>query len=272
MSAALAGRRVLVTRPAGQAGALLEAIAEAGATALHRPLLAIEPLDAEQDAERLQQARQRVLALDGYRRVIFISGNAVSYGLELIETYWPQLPVDIEWYGIGAGTCRQLRQHQVPVADPVECGAMNSEALLQRPELQQLADERVLIVRGVGGRETLAATLRQRGAEVAYLECYHRVAAPAPVGGIGQWLVAQDIDTVCLSSGEGLQNFSDWLAQDAGERPEVAARLRRQLRLVVPGDRVAELAKQWGFSQVQPADNASDAAMLAALQQSVAPS
>ena len=52
---------------------------------------------------------------------------------------------------------------------------MNTEALLKLPELHQIDGQRFLILRGVGGRETLATQLRARGAHVDYAECYRRV-------------------------------------------------------------------------------------------------
>ncbi|MGS9164769.1 uroporphyrinogen-III synthase, partial [Salmonella enterica subsp. enterica serovar Infantis] len=47
-----------------------------------------------------------------------------------------------------------------------------SEALLQLPELQNIAGNRALILRGNGGRELLGETLTALGAEVSFFECY----------------------------------------------------------------------------------------------------
>jgi len=51
----------------------------------------------------------------------------------------------------------------------------DSEALLGELTAMPHGGGRVLIVRGLGGREYLGETLRSRGAAVEYLECYRRV-------------------------------------------------------------------------------------------------
>ena len=98
--------------------------------------------------------------------------------------------------------------------------------------MQQITGERVLILRGVGGRETLAQTLRARGAEVDYGECYRRV-RPQLSAAERAALWQPPADAVCVNSGETLANLWDYL-------PEPARQLYHRLPLLVPGERVAE--------------------------------
>lgn len=73
----LAGRRIVVTRPAGQAGALMARLAHAGAVPIGLPVMDIVPADTAV----LRQAANAVCATD---RVIFVSPTA-------IDLLWPHL-------------------------------------------------------------------------------------------------------------------------------------------------------------------------------------
>ena len=247
--------RVLVTRPSGQARGLCEALQRAGHAAFHCPMLELEPLE-----ELPAGARQRILDLDLYGQVIFISGNAVRFGMELIADYWPQLPVGITWYAVGHSTARLLADYGLNPETPRT--EMSSEGLLALPGLQAVAGQRLLIVKGEGGRETLATALRQRGAAVDTLSCYRRRRPDLQPGELARRLVDCDIDTILISSGEGLSNLLALLS------PEETTKFSA-VPLVVPSARVATLACEAGFSQVIRAANASDEAAVAALEQNV---
>jgi len=252
----LEGLKVLITRPAGQAGPLLDAIAAAGGEAWHQPVLAIEGL-SESDSDNYQRCKQYVMDLDLYQQVIFISTNAVSFGLEWVETYWPQLPVGVQWHAIGSATADAMRAAGLPVT--VEGGlAMNSEELLACPELQNVESDKILIVRGLGGREHLATQLQERGAHVDYVECYQRVKPELAPGQLAALIRDRQINTVCLNSGESLNNLCALLGADVA--------LAKACWAVVPGERVAALAKEAGFERVAVASNAGLPATIAALQ------
>lgn len=253
----LPGLRVLVTRPADRAETLLDALRDAGAQAWHCPLLQILPLAEDDPALRL--SRTRILDLDLYQRVIFISVNAVAQGMALIDQYWPQWPQRVVPYAIGAATAEALARWDLPIRCPdqsVDSRAMTSEALLALPDLQNLTGEKVLIVRGVGGRESLAQGLTQRGAKVDYAECYQRQGPDLEHGELRALLVKHQINAVCLNSGETLANFHRHCPP--GEQTN-------NVTLVVPSDRVAQLALDLGYARVVQAENAGTEATLMAL-------
>jgi len=128
------------------------------------------------------------------------------------------------------------------------------------PELAQVAGQRVLIVKGTGGRKTLRETLHQREARVDELACYRRVCPEMASGSLAELLFRKAVDVVMISSGEGLHNMLTLLSDKESTN-------FRDIGLVVPSPRVAKLAQQAGFNDVVTAANASDAAMLQALQQ-----
>ncbi|NND67006.1 MAG: uroporphyrinogen-III synthase [Halioglobus sp.] len=246
------GPAVLVTRPAGEAAErLVAAIEAAGLRVVHQPLLELEPI-AEPSAD--DQALLRALA--DYQHVIFVSANAVRFGMLWLQRHWPVLPQPPLWYAVGDATAALLAEQGVEVFTPGR--DMTSEGLLALPGLRDVAGARVLIVKGEGGRDTLATELAARGATVAVLACYRRVAPVLPAGALGQRLEAEKVAAVLLSSGEGLENFRRLLS------PSESSKFTG-LRLIVPSDRVAKLAREAGFDNIVTADNASDAAMCRAL-------
>jgi uroporphyrinogen-III synthase len=254
---------VLVTRPEGQGEALLAAIKQQGGCGWHYPVMAVRGLEA--DDAGFQPCKQQMMNIDLFQHIIFVSTNAVNHGLQWIDQYWPQLPVGCYWYGIGKATRAELQRAAVPVETMPGAGvddgvvdAMTSETLLQHPRLQQLENQKALIVRGVGGRDHLASQLGQRGAQVSFAECYRRSVVNKPCGEIAALIQQQAINTVCVNSGESLQNFCQLAGQSA------LAQLQA-LTLVVPGERVAGLAKSAGFVDIVTAANASDAAVIEAL-------
>lgn len=249
----LAGLRVLVTRPEQQGSSLVARISKAGGVALHYPVLAIVPLSLE-DTEQRQQLKQRILDLDLYHHVIFISTNAVKYGIDWIEDYWPQIPIGIQWYAIGSATAQALIDKGFEASAPTV--AMNSEALLAMMPLSQVAQQKVLIIRGVGGRDHLAQQLSAQGAQVDYAECYRRAIPDSTQAPLAELLATQQINVVCVNSGESLENFCQMLADNP-----VAS-----YHLIVPSHRIASLAQKRGFRQVEVAINASDDAVLLALE------
>jgi uroporphyrinogen-III synthase len=257
----LAKLRVLITRPEGRGDELQAALQAAGAYCLQQPLLEIAPL-SESDAA-LRQCRSYLADLDNYQRLIFISVNAVEHGLTEIDRLWPQWPQGVAVYAIGEATARALRDAALPVAAGMPTAelstgtAMNSEALLRHPDFLSPRNEKILIFRGLGGREHLADVLRQRGAQVDYAECYRRMETPLNSGELAARLQVEGINSVCLNSGETLQHFSAQLDE--------ATSLKQQIWLIVPSERVAVLASTLGFTKVWQAENAGSAATLAAL-------
>lgn len=244
---------VLVTRPAGEpADSLCAAIAAAGYRTYHQPLLELSELPVLAPAQR-----QMVLDLHHFQHIIFISANAVRFGMELVMDYWPQIPLGINWYGVGTATARGLARFDIRAITPGD--DMSSEGLLALPYLRNVQGQRVLIIKGEGGRDALRTELMHRGALVDELACYRRGVPELPPGALAERLAQWDVDVILLSSGEGLTNLLLLLS------PLETTKLK-PVTLVVPSERVATMAREAGFERIVLADNASDKAMLHALQ------
>ncbi len=259
MTLSLAHLHILVTRPQEQAEKWAQQLQCLGATVSCQPVIDIVPID---DREGRQRIIDRILSFSEYQKAIFISQNAVRYGMQWLDKYWPQLPIGIDFFAIGQATAQQL-QAALDVMGGATLymaeQAMNSEALLSHPQLQLLADQKILIFRGCGGRTLLADELSLRGAKVDYCELYQRqrtATVPQTLAREYRGTVKQPITTV--HSGESLQNLCDIIAKDD-------LHWLQQQPLLVPGDRVAKEAGAAGFKAVITAENATHDRMVGAL-------
>jgi len=229
MTATLAGRTVLVTRPAHQSAALVQAIEAAGGHAYAFPALAIEAVPVAELGASLAQLR----AADS---VIFISPNAAQYGMAAIRAAGG-LPAAAEVYAVGPGTARALHEHGI--SEVVVPPGHDSEALLALPQLQHVEGRRVVIVRGVGGRALLAETLAARGAQVHLVECYRRLRPQTDAAALRACWQAGGIDAVTVASAETLHNLAALLG-------EAGMPLLRHTPLFAPHEKIAAAARHVG--------------------------
>lgn len=262
----LTGLRILVTRPAHQAGPWCRLLEAEGAEAISIPLLELVPVT---EPDQIRAIKNQILDFDLYQKAIFVSQNAVAHGMAWLESYWPQLPTGIEYFAVGAATARALADFGIQASDAG--GAMNSETLLEAEELtaERVTNQRILIFRGLGGRPHLGEVLSARGAQVDYSELYQRL---VPKGAADQLKKASlpltaepSRQIVALHSGESLHNYQKALEQIAFEDSPIAEALANSA-LLVPGARVAQLARELGFKKIFQAENATDTSMLAALK------
>lgn len=249
----LQGQRILVTRPAHQAGGQAQQLEALGADAVVLPLLEIHAIGEDEPA-LYQQIKNKLLDLDLYSAVIFVSRNAARIGTQWIDTYWPQLPLGVHWMAIGAATAATLEAEGIPTYRAAS--GYDSEALLADPLLSDVAGQRILIMRGEGGRELLAETLRNRGAQVDYADLYRRRCPEHPAALIKSTIYAQALSGILITSGEALEN----LLRLAGTGPELL-----KTELVVPSQRLAALATARGFTRIRVADGPDDPSMIRAL-------
>lgn len=263
---ALTGLRILVTRPAHQAESWCQMLRAEGAEAISVPLLELAPVT---EPDQLRAIKSRILDFDLYQKAIFVSQNAVAHGMQWLEDYWPQLPTGIEYFAVGAATARALAEFGVRARDAG--GAMNSETLLDTEELkaERIANQRILIFRGLGGRPHLGEVLSARGAQVDYCELYQRLMPEGADRRLREASCSSVPETshqvVALHSGESLHNYQQALELIVCENRSAAEALANST-LLVPGERVAQLARELGFKKIIQAENATDTSMLAALK------
>jgi uroporphyrinogen-III synthase len=229
--AALEGLGVLVTRPEPQAGPLARHLAELGARVYRLPAVELRP--------REDRAAQRASLgpLDRFHWIVFVSANAVRFGVTLLEERR-----DLKLAAIGPATAAALNHAGFRVA-LVPTGGYDSESLLASPEFSHVSGQRILIVRGTDGRELLADELGARGAEVLYAEVYERRRAtpiPGAVAAVEAEWARGLIDIVTATSPELLRALYEILSPDGRQ-------LLSRATLLAGSARIAATARQIGL-------------------------
>ncbi len=237
--------KVVITRSQPGASELADALLRAGFVTLVCPVIDIR-------ANVDPTLHQIVKTLDEFDVVIFVSGHAVRFGMELIDRQWPTRPMPV-WVAVGEATARALARYGVAALTPE---TESSEGILALPQLSSMADQKVLICAGVGGRSLLNDELVRRGAKVERLELYRRepVATERAVkrlNGSGPFAA------IVIASAEGARAFAAiWRTIDGD----------RQVGVVAPSQRVAAELKNLDFQRVVVADGVGAAAIGAALE------
>jgi uroporphyrinogen III methyltransferase/synthase len=196
---ALAGKRILVTRPAAQAAGLIERLRAEGAELVAFPTIEIAPL-AGTEAERLDRA---LAALNTYDWVIFTSVNGV-------EAFWQrvsELGHGAEGLGgvrvaaIGPATADGLRAHQIqPDLVPTEYRA---EAILSG--LGAVQGKRILLLRADIARKALFDELTASGALPEEISIYRTMTAEPPPEAFDR--LANGIDVATFTSSSTVRAF-----------------------------------------------------------------
>lgn len=222
-------------RPRGQHAALRRAARPLGAQ-----VVALSPwaLVARDDAAT-RAALAQALHAD---RVVFSSPAAVHAAARLLPL---DAPPAGPWLAVGAGTAAALRAHgATSVLAPTR---MDSEGLLDLPELAQLRGLRVALVTAPGGRGIIAATLQARGAHLERVDVYRRVALQLPPRQLQRLRHRPPPWVLALSSAEALSLLLAQLPAD------LLARLQ-QAGVVAASARLATLASDAGFAHVSLAE------------------
>lgn len=247
--------RVLACRPQQQNAAWAAFLREQGLEVLDIPLLQIADIET---AANKQAVKEIILKLDSFDYLIFVSQNAVKHAFEWIDDFWPELPEGQLMFAIGAKTSAaisEICQDYYPSTNIQVINnnaAMNSEALLTNEHMLAAQGKKILIFKGAGGRKQLEDSLRDRGAQVETCSLYERSLPDEAADTFAELELNKESDIFVVFSGETLNNLDTVLEGNNYSD-------KKSIPLVVPGERVAELARAFGFQSICVSENASEA-------------
>lgn len=200
----LQGCRIMVTRPLHLANKLSALCAEQGATVIRFPCMEI--IDTSHNESSIHKIKQ----LNKYCLLIFISRNAVYYGIRLLREAGIY-HIDIPTAAVGIKTAEALAVAGIANAiHPRD--ATSSEALAETELIKSMTQGAVLIFRGRGGNPYLGNQLSGQGLAVDYAEVYYRQ-KPATRLRLDDKRLIPDVITV--ASGETLTNLYEMTDKDS---------------------------------------------------------
>ena len=240
----LAGWYVISLRPSGEHAAVRRAAAALGAATFALSTLRLSALDAGAD-------RRCALACP-----IAIATSPAA-ALFALAAPVPPRPRGQRWFAPGPGTAAALRRRGV-AAVAVPATGHDSTHLLALPALADVRGQRIGLLTAPGGRDLLAPTLAQRGAQVARADVYRREARPPSAARLAALAALPPRSALLVSSAEAFAALWDALA------PRDRDALRRR-PAVAASARLARALAGHGFADVATAAGAAPAAMLAAL-------
>lgn len=233
----------IVTRPQGQAQALLHALAQKDVVAQHYPLLSIAGMPYAMPTMPVDMC-------------VFTSPNAVRCSLKSLEGI---KLAGMPCFAIGPAT----RDSLLALGDinaMVSDGRYDSESLLAMPSMHAVANKTVLMITGEGGRGLIEKQLRARGANVVVLACYQR--RYCELGHSQMNFLLAEPCSIILSSIEAMQGLATQLESHL-QRPLSVAEQR--FSLVVSGQRMVQKAIEIGFKNCCCAENATSTALVEAV-------
>jgi uroporphyrinogen III methyltransferase/synthase len=165
----LAGRRVLITRPAGQAETMVDLVAEQGGIPIHVPVMRIEPPGSWDELDAA------IRAADTFDWIVFSSANGVQSFLARLRALGRD--------GRSLGTVRLAAVGPATAAALTDAGYM-CDLVPASFRAEGLVDEfagmpphcRFLLVRAARGRDLLRRELAVAGHDVAEAVAYQSIA------------------------------------------------------------------------------------------------
>ncbi|MCG9534341.1 uroporphyrinogen-III synthase [Providencia huaxiensis] len=243
--------KVLVTRPEPAGSELITAITAKGGEAFSSPLIHIGP------GAELNTLISQLDSLTANDLVFLLSKNAVEYANLTLEQMARSWSDKLSYYAIGRSTGQFFQQITGKNVRWAEQGE-TSEVLLTHSDLQFLEGKKALLLRGNGGRELLASTLRSRGAQVDYCECYARHPVHYDKTQFNDQWFQTGITDVVITSGQMLALLEELITEEYQT-------WWFSRRLLVVSERIADQARKSGWQKVCVANSADNNALLEAL-------
>jgi uroporphyrinogen III methyltransferase/synthase len=241
----LFGRRIVLTRPPGQAKEFGRLLAAFGAEPIEAPTINIVPPASWEGLDRA------IARLPEYDWVIFTSVNGVAPFMERLGGARQDVRAlaHLRIAAIGPRTAEQLTRHGL-TADVIP-SEFQAEGMLAAMSHHELSGKKILIPRAEVAREILPEQLRLKGASVDVIPVYKTVTPSADLSRLKEQLLAGIIDVITFTSSSTVTNFVDMMG--GGEETR---RLAAKTSVACIGPVTARTAEEHGLTVgILPTEN-----------------
>lgn len=196
----LAGKRIVVTRPRGQAAPFIGKIEEAGGTAYAVPLIAFRPCtDGREEA---------VLAgLHTYDWILFTSQNGVNFFMQQAGHLLHKIRA--KWAAIGTQTARAAASHGLSVSYTPD--RFSAEDLADEIKQGFFVPEKLLIPKGSMARSLIAETVRQAGRQADEWIVYETYFPLEERENLLKLICTENVDMITFTSPSAVRHFMQTL-------------------------------------------------------------
>lgn len=239
---------VLVTRPDERGKQLVELLNQSGVVALHLPLFTFEY------GRELDLLPVKLNQLNAGDYVFLVSKSAVDFSVKTLKDTGFNWRDDLQYFTVGQRTaeyfsCQSERIIRYPTSQE------NSEGLLALSQMKQLEGRQILILRGNGGRDYFIEQATLRGASVETLECYRRELIAYNNEEQTSMCKRAGVDTLVVTSLEILHALVQFV-------PEHEQDWLKSCRLVTVSQRIADVAKEYGWRAISLSPKADNQNLL----------
>ena len=200
----LFGKRILITRPRGQAEIFVELLEKEGAITIQFPTIETVPPDSW---DALDNAINR---LDTYQWLIFTSANGVRFFMERLKANKKDI--------------RELRGIKICAIGPKTAASINSlgikvdaipekyiaEGVIEEMQKYGIKGKKILLPRASVARDILPEELKKMGAEIDVVDTYKTVKPVEKANEIKNMLKNGEIDVITFTSSSTVQNFMSY--------------------------------------------------------------
>ena len=243
---------VLITRPAIEGRVLANTLKKMGAHTHCQPMFDYQLNNTPENLSHLfSQVKHPIF--------IFISVASVTHANSILPiNTWPVSKI----IAVGSATSKALNALNINTITPT---LHTSEGVLSLADLKSVDGQDVVIVRGDGGREHLAESLKSRKAIVYYFESYRRIWRQINSDVVQFWR-SNNVNCIVITSDALLQSVVQLInLSDSHVDNHSNSYWFTTCCWVVASERIAQNAKSIGLLNVVNANGASDKAISAAI-------
>lgn len=201
----LADKRIVVTRPAGQAAPFIGKIEKAGGTAYAVPLIAFRQFDDEQDEAILS-------SLHTYDWILFTSKNGVDFFMQKAGHLLDG--IEAKWAAIGTQTAKAMASYGLPVS--YMPARFSADDLAEEIKKGLFMPEKVLIPKGNLARSLIGDTICQTGKRADDWTVYETYFPKEEQANLLKLIRTEKMDMFTFTSPSAVRHFMKTL-QEAGE-------------------------------------------------------